>query len=145
MIVRLDKSALLNSAKGDVTTAIGVEGDLPVGSVLGRISEVDKIVASAKRKAQTDGGPSLGVSGSNSGKGHEPLFAGEPEPLSRSDMEMEKVVEEEADDDEEEEDDDEEEDEECAEEGSDRNGARLVPVPEAIDPSLPTGAAKPAT
>lgn len=145
MIVRLDKSALLNSAKGDAATAIGVEGDQPAGSVPGRMSEVDKIVANAKRKAQTDGVPSLGVSGSNSGRGHEPLFAGEPEPLSKNDMEMEKVVEEEADDDEEEDDDDDDEDEDCADEGGDRNGARLVPVPEAIDPSLPTGAAKPST
>lgn len=69
MVVRFDKSALLTTAK-EPASAIGVEGDplcLP-----GKISEVEKIVGDAKRKVAEDGVPGVGVSGSNSGKGHDP-------------------------------------------------------------------------
>jgi protein phosphatase PTC1 len=114
MIVRFDKTALLNSTK-DTAAAIGVEGDTPAHPP--RISEAEKLVASAKRKAHVDGVPGVGVSGSNSGKGHDPQFAGESDLPLRNDMEMEKVVEEEAD---EEGEDDEEEKE------SDINGAKVT-------------------
>lgn len=133
MIVRFDKSGLINSTKD----SIGVEGDAPANPT--KISEVDKIVAHAKWKAQADGVPGLGVSGSNSGKGHDPLFASESDLVLRNEMEMENVVEEEADV--EEEDDDEEEKD--AEE--DVNGAKITVLPEAAEPSLPAEILKPAT
>ena len=91
MIVRLNKSALITTSK-DSAAAIGVEGD-PL-SASGKISEAEKIVGEAKRKVETDGFPALGVSGSNSGKGHDPKTI-EEDPVGR--VSMEKVVEEEAD------------------------------------------------
>jgi len=87
MIVRFDKSALLTTAK-EPSSAIGVEGDPP--SLPGKISEVDKIVGDAKRKVNEEGVPGVGVSGSNSGKGHDPKSTEEEKRKS-----MEKVVEEE--------------------------------------------------
>lgn len=90
MIVRFNKSALLTTAK-DSSAAIGVEGDPP--SLPGKISEVDKIVGDAKKKVIEDGVPGVGVSGSNSGKGHDPVDVDEQAVANK--MEMEKVVEEE--------------------------------------------------
>jgi len=90
MIVRFDKSALLTTAK-EPSSAIGVEGDIL--SPAGKISEVEKIVGDAKRKVQEDGVPGIGVSGSNSGKGHDPKPIDIPEEVKR--VSMEKVVEEE--------------------------------------------------
>ena len=91
MIVRLNKSALITTSK-DSAAAIGVEGD--PHSQSGKISEAEKIVGEAKRKVETDGFPGLGVSGSNSGKGHDPKAIEEDAPARIS---MEKVVEEEPD------------------------------------------------
>jgi protein phosphatase PTC1 len=88
MIVRFNKSALQTATK-EPSSAIGVEGDPTC--VPGKISEVDKIVGDAKRKVAEDGVPAVGVSGSNSGKGHDPKVVEERERIS-----MEKVVEEEA-------------------------------------------------
>jgi protein phosphatase PTC1 len=85
MIVRFNKSALVTATK-EPSSAIGVEGD-PTW-IPGKISEVDKIVGDAKRKVAEDGIPGVGVSGSNSGKGHDPKLADER-------ISMEKVVEEE--------------------------------------------------
>lgn len=95
MIVRLNKTALLTTAK-EPSSAIGVEGD--PSSLPGQISEAEKIVGDAKRKVQEDGVPGVGVSGSNSGKGHDPKQ--QPDKQSESDEEvkrvsMERVVEEE--------------------------------------------------
>ena len=90
MIVRFNKSALVTATK-DSSAAIGVEGD-PT-SLPGKISEVEKIVADAKRKVHEDGVPGVGVSGSNSGKGHDPKAPEEEEQFKR--ISMEKVVEEE--------------------------------------------------
>lgn len=90
MVVRLDKTALLATTK-EPSSAIGVEGD-PL-SQAGKISEVDKIVGDAKRKVQEDGTPGIGVSGSNSGKGHDPKTIEDEEQAKR--ISMEKVVEEE--------------------------------------------------
>jgi protein phosphatase PTC1 len=87
MIVRFNKSALQTATK-DSSAAIGVEGD-PT-SIPGKISEVEKIVGDAKRKVNEDGVPGVGVSGSNSGKGHDPKAVEE----EKRDV-MEKVVEEE--------------------------------------------------
>jgi protein phosphatase PTC1 len=89
MIVRFNKSALQTATK-DSSAAIGVEGD-PT-SIPGKISEVEKIVGDAKRKVSEDGVPGVGISGSNSGKGHDPKVIEE----RNLDVDlMEKVVEEE--------------------------------------------------
>lgn len=90
MIVRLNKSAHLSAAQ-EPSSAIGVEGDIL--SPAGKISEVEKIVGDAKRKVQEDGVPGVGVSGSNSGKGHDPKPIEVQEEAKRKSME--KVVEEE--------------------------------------------------
>ena len=89
MIVRFDKTALMD-AYNNKSDAIGVEGD--PSSVSGKPSEVDKILGDAKRKVQEDGVPGVGVSGSNSGKGHDPIVHDEDVFRRTS---MEKVVEEE--------------------------------------------------
>jgi protein phosphatase PTC1 len=89
MIVRFNKSALMD-AYNNKLDAIGVEGD--PSSVPGKMSEVDKILGDAKRKVQEDGVPGVGVSGSNSGKGHDPV-AHDEDVFKR--VSMEKVVEEE--------------------------------------------------
>ncbi len=81
MIVRLNKAAMLEAS------LIGVEGD----SSSGGISEAEKIVSDARRR-QEDGGSSLGVSGSNSGKGFD---APPSENGNNGGASMEKVVEEE--------------------------------------------------
>jgi protein phosphatase PTC1 len=90
MIVRLNKAALMDTFNNHLAAAIGVEGDRNGGP--GRLSEAEKIVAEAKRKVEEDGVPGVGVSGSNSGKGHEPKKHEEEvfKPMS-----MEKLVEEE--------------------------------------------------
>lgn len=90
MVVRLDKSALLSTTK-EPSAAIGVEGD--PACIPGKISEVDKIVGEAKRKVKEEGVPGVGVSGSNSGKGHDPMLVEDEEAHKR--VNMEKVVEEE--------------------------------------------------
>ena len=68
MIVRFNKTALLES-QNNKSIAIGVEGDASVA--IGKVSEVDKIVISTKQKI-ADGTPAVGVSPSNSGRGHDP-------------------------------------------------------------------------
>lgn len=94
MIVRFNKAALLTTTK-EPSSAIGVEGD--PHSIPGKPSEVEKIVGDAKRKVQEDGVPGVGVSGSNSGKGHDPKLPDEvaAEDSIKQRVEMEKVVEEE--------------------------------------------------
>jgi len=89
MVVRFNKGALIDASKNK-QDAIGVEGDPTSDS--GKISEVEKIVGDAKRRVQEDGIPGVGVSGSNSGKGHDPIPQDE-ETFKR--VSMEKVVEEE--------------------------------------------------
>ncbi len=91
MIVRFNKSALLTTTK-EPSSAIGVEGD--PNSISGKISETEKIVGDAKRKVQEDGVPGIGVSGSNSGKGHDPQAIPETDETVKW-SNMEKVVEEE--------------------------------------------------
>ncbi|KAH7419440.1 phosphatase 2C-like domain-containing protein [Cadophora sp. MPI-SDFR-AT-0126] len=91
MIVRLNKSALLTTTK-EPSSAIGVEGD--PNSVSGKISETEKIVGDARRKVQEDGVPGIGISGSNSGKGHDPVAIPDSDEAVKR-MNMEKVVEEE--------------------------------------------------
>jgi len=91
MIVRFNKSALLTTTK-EPSSAIGVEGD--PNSVSGKISESEKIVGDARRKVQEDGIPGIGISGSNSGKGHDPVAIPDSDETTKR-MNMEKVVEEE--------------------------------------------------
>ncbi len=92
MIVRFNKTALMDTYNNK-SDAIGVEGD--PSSVPGKMSEVDKIIGEARRKVQEDGVPGVGVSGSNSGKGHDPAgpHVGDEDVFKR--VNMEKVVEEE--------------------------------------------------
>ncbi|KAL3423241.1 protein phosphatase 2C [Phlyctema vagabunda] len=90
MVVRLDKSALISTTK-EPSAAIGVEGDPACDT--GKMSEVEKIIREAKRKVEEDGVPGVGVSGSNSGKGHDPVAIDDDETSKR--VSMEKVVEEE--------------------------------------------------
>lgn len=70
MIVRFDKDALLDS-QNNKELSIGVEGDKPVG--VGKISEVEKIVGATKKQI-AESGTAVGVSASNSGKGHAPTM-----------------------------------------------------------------------
>lgn len=69
MIVRFDKNALLDS-QNNKELSIGVEGDKPAG--VGKISETEKIVGATKKQI-AEGGLAVGVSASNSGKGHDPV------------------------------------------------------------------------
>ncbi|KAH7038257.1 phosphatase 2C-like domain-containing protein [Microdochium trichocladiopsis] len=69
MIVRFDKAALLES-QNNKDNAIGVEGDLADAD--GKVSETEKIVGSTKLKIAEGGTPAIGVSASNSGRGHDP-------------------------------------------------------------------------
>lgn len=71
MIVRFDKDALVES-QANSNSRLGVEGDrVPAG---GKLSETEKIVSAAKKQI-ADGGPAVGVSASNSGRGHDPVPA----------------------------------------------------------------------
>ncbi|KAI1374945.1 PP2C-domain-containing protein [Hypoxylon crocopeplum] len=70
MIVRLDKAALLEN-QNNKENPIGVEGDSTgIGS---KVSEADKIVSSTKQKIAEGDTPAIGVSASNSGRGHDPI------------------------------------------------------------------------
>ena len=62
MIVRFDREALKEAHKKD---PIGVEGDAS-----GKLSEVEKLVHNAKQSI-AEGSPAIGVSATNSGKGHD--------------------------------------------------------------------------
>lgn len=66
MIVRFDKTAILETQKDK---SIGVEGDEGGGNV----SEADKILSSTKQKIAEGGTAAVGISASNSGRGHDPI------------------------------------------------------------------------
>ncbi|KAI1075337.1 PP2C-domain-containing protein [Whalleya microplaca] len=70
LIVRFDKAALLDH-QNNKDRPIGVEGDLTSAS--GKISEADKIVIATKQKIAEGDTPAVGVSASNSGRGHDPI------------------------------------------------------------------------
>lgn len=91
MIVRFNKSALISTTK-EPSSAIGVEGD--PNSHPGKVSEAEKLVGEAKRKVQEEGVPGIGVSGSNSGKGHDPKMPGEGD-AEAANRTLRRVVEEE--------------------------------------------------
>ncbi|OLN82732.1 Protein phosphatase 2C-like protein 1 [Colletotrichum chlorophyti] len=68
MIVKFDKAALLES-QNDKENSIGVERPPPNPT---QVSEADKIVRETKQKIAEGGTPAIGVSASNSGRGHDP-------------------------------------------------------------------------
>lgn len=68
MVVRFDKAALLENQK-DKT--LGVEGD--PNAPTGKVSESEKILSSTKQQIADGGNPAIGVSASNSGRGHDPI------------------------------------------------------------------------
>jgi protein phosphatase PTC1 len=70
MIVRFDKQALLEH-QTNKEKAIGVEGDS--ATVSGKVSEAEKILHTTKAKIAEGGSSPVGVSASNSGKGHDPV------------------------------------------------------------------------
>lgn len=72
MIVRLDKEALLQSQN---QKDVGVESDNGPKVV----SEVDKIVKETKQKIADGSTPAVGVSPSNSGRGHDTVSVEEKE------------------------------------------------------------------
>ena len=72
MIVRLDKQALLEN-QNNKEKAIGVEGDAT--TVSGKVSEAEKILKATQAKIAEAGAEPVGVSASNSGKGHDPSQA----------------------------------------------------------------------
>ena len=72
MIIRFDKQALLEN-QTNKDKAIGVEGD--AGTASGKVSEAEKILSTTKAKIAEGGSSPVGVSASNSGKGHDPSSA----------------------------------------------------------------------
>lgn len=69
MIIRFDKAALLDQNHKD--RPIGVEGDDTTEG--GKVSETEKIISSTKQKIAEGDVPAVGVSASNSGRGHDPV------------------------------------------------------------------------
>ncbi|KAI0902564.1 PP2C-domain-containing protein [Annulohypoxylon nitens] len=70
MIVRFDKAALLER-QNNKENPIGVEGDNTNAG--GNVSEADRIVSSTKQKIAEGDTPAIGISASNSGRGHDPV------------------------------------------------------------------------
>ncbi|KAI1212337.1 PP2C-domain-containing protein [Annulohypoxylon truncatum] len=68
MIVRFDKTALIEH-QTNKENPIGVEGDTT--SAGGNVSEADRIVSSTKQKIAEGDSPAIGISASNSGRGHD--------------------------------------------------------------------------
>lgn len=77
MIIRFNKQAILENQSKD--NAIGVEGDASTPVTSGKVSETEKIVGTTKQKIAEGVAPALGVSASNSGRGHDPEPLGETE------------------------------------------------------------------
>lgn len=71
MIVRFDRSALAETQKAPAANLIGVEGD-PT-SAAGKPTETEKILSTTKQKITEGSNPAIGVSASNSGRGHDPI------------------------------------------------------------------------
>ncbi|KAK5664320.1 hypothetical protein OQA88_538 [Cercophora sp. LCS_1] len=78
MIVRFDKQAVLEN-QTNKDHAIGVEGDAST-TTTGKISETEKIVGTTKQKIAEGDAPAVGVSASNSGRGHDPAAVEDGEP-----------------------------------------------------------------
>lgn len=71
MVVRLDRDALLQSQN---SKDMSVEG----GGGPSKVSEVEKIVMETKQKIADGTAEAVGVSASNSGRGHQPISLDEP-------------------------------------------------------------------
>lgn len=67
MIVRFDKDALLQSQGSSDATADAT------ANTSAKVSEADKIVQDTKEKIASGSTPAVGVSASNSGRGHDPI------------------------------------------------------------------------
>jgi protein phosphatase PTC1 len=68
MVVRFEKEATIQSQNN---RDVGVEADNNNGST--KVSEVDKLVNETKQKIADGSAPAVGVSPSNSGRGHDPI------------------------------------------------------------------------
>lgn len=66
MIVRLDKEALAQSQSNQ-------ESALESDGAKAKVSEADKIISETKQKIAEGSTPAVGVSASNSGRGHDPI------------------------------------------------------------------------
>lgn len=75
MIIRFNKQAILENQSKD--KAIGVEGDASTPVTSGKVSETEKIVGATKQKIAEGVTPAVGISASNSGRGHDPEPLGE--------------------------------------------------------------------
>lgn len=73
MVVRFDKQQLLENQNN---TSIGVEGDASTSA--GRLTEAEKIVTATKQKIAEGAAPAVGISASNSGRGHDPIAPAAP-------------------------------------------------------------------
>jgi protein phosphatase PTC1 len=71
MIVRFNKNQLLENQNN----TIGVEGD--AATATGKLTEAEKIVSATKQKIAEGATPAVGVSASNSGRGHDPVAVAE--------------------------------------------------------------------
>lgn len=70
MVVRFNKHQLLENQQ---TNSIGVEGDTSTATGGGKLTESEKIVTATKQKIAEGATPAVGISASNSGKGHDPV------------------------------------------------------------------------
>ncbi|KAK8022418.1 protein phosphatase 2C isoform beta [Apiospora rasikravindrae] len=91
MVVRFDKTALLENQKDK---SLGVEGD--PNAPTGKISESEKILSSTKQKIADGGNPAIGISASNSGRGHDPIPVINDNPEAFTPTTLDSAVEEEA-------------------------------------------------
>ncbi|KAK3938344.1 phosphatase 2C-like domain-containing protein [Diplogelasinospora grovesii] len=91
MIIRFDKQALLDNQNN---SAIGVEGDASTG-VPGKVSETEMIVSTTKQKIAEGAAPAVGISASNSGRGHDPTLPEDAETANFTPTLIEGSVEEE--------------------------------------------------
>ena len=70
MVVRFDKQQLLENQQNNT---IGVEGDAATSTGTGKLTEAEKIVTATRQKIAEGAAPAVGISASNSGKGHDPV------------------------------------------------------------------------
>ncbi|KAK7937830.1 protein phosphatase 2C isoform beta [Apiospora aurea] len=90
MVVRFDKAALLENQKDK---SLGVEGES--NAPTGKVSESEKILSSTKQKIADGGNPAIGISASNSGRGHDPIPVSNDNPEAFTPTTLDSAVEEE--------------------------------------------------
>lgn len=91
MVVRFDKVALLENQKDK---SLGVEGE--PNAATGKVSESEKILSSTRQKIADGGNPAIGISASNSGRGHDPIPVTNDNPETFTPTTLDSAVEEEA-------------------------------------------------